>query len=304
MPHTLVEGCEQVPVNVKNLTDRTIYLRKNTVIGIGTSVEEVYGIDITGGAEVRHIKTDEHNSSVMPPHLQDLLKRSKTHLDEEQIDQLGQLMVKFQNTFSKNDLDIGHFTKIEYRVDTADVLHTKEGIRRTPLGFEKEEEEHLQDLLNKGVIQPSSSEWAAASVICRKKDGKIRYSMAGKSLEEELEFEDCCPWLGEEDKIDEEIVWMVGDEADGGWQVVDEVEGDEVKGHGEKKNQITHQKEKRKEKLGRRGDQEGCCVQCVMGSSGTCVDMQLYTFRGFGILQHVAKTVRPNICMRMSWINT
>ena len=86
MPHTLVEGCEQVPVNVKNLTDRTIYLRKNTVIGIGTSVEEVYGIDITGGAEVRQIKTDEHNSSVMPPHLQDLLKRSKTHLDEEQID--------------------------------------------------------------------------------------------------------------------------------------------------------------------------------------------------------------------------
>ena len=72
-------------------------------------------------------------------------------------------------------MDIGHFTEIEHRIDTGTAAPVKEGLRNTPLGFEKEEEEHLKDLLKKGIIQPSSSEWAAAPVICRKKDGKIRY---------------------------------------------------------------------------------------------------------------------------------
>jgi hypothetical protein len=33
-------------------------------------------------------------------------------------------------------------------------------MRGTPLGFEKDEE-HLQQLLEKGIIEPSSSEWAS-----------------------------------------------------------------------------------------------------------------------------------------------
>ena len=103
------------------------------------------------------------------------------HLNDEQINQLNQLLIKFQNTFSKDDMDIGHFTRIEHRIDTRDALPTKEGIR-TPLGIEKEEEEHLKDLLKKGIIQPSSSEWAAASVIRRKKDGKIRYCIDYRKL--------------------------------------------------------------------------------------------------------------------------
>ena len=38
------------------------------------------------------------------------------------------------------------------------------------------------DLLGKKIIQPSSSEWAAAPVICMKKDGKIRYCMDYRKL--------------------------------------------------------------------------------------------------------------------------
>ena len=48
-------------------------------------------------------------------------------------------------------------------------------MRRTPLGFEKEEEEYLQELLQKGIVEPSSSEWASPPVLFRQKDGKLRY---------------------------------------------------------------------------------------------------------------------------------
>jgi hypothetical protein len=107
----------------------------------------------------------------VPSNLTDLLERSKKHLNEEQSQQLSHLLTTYQDTFSKDDIDIDKFTKIEHCIDTGTSLPTKEGLRRTPLGFEKEEEKHLQDLLDKKMIQPSSSEWAAAPVICRKKHG-------------------------------------------------------------------------------------------------------------------------------------
>lgn len=42
----------------------------------------------------------------MTPYLQYLSERSKKHLNDEQIKQLNQLLIKFQNTFSKDDMDI------------------------------------------------------------------------------------------------------------------------------------------------------------------------------------------------------
>jgi hypothetical protein len=41
-------------------------------------------------------------------------------------------------------------------------------MRRTPVGFEKEEETHLQKMLDAGVIRPSTSEWASAPVLVLK----------------------------------------------------------------------------------------------------------------------------------------
>ena len=40
-------------------------------------------------------------------------------------------------------------------------------MRRNPLGFQKEEETLLQSMPGEGIVQPSESEWAAASVIER-----------------------------------------------------------------------------------------------------------------------------------------
>ena len=48
-------------------------------------------------------------------------------------------------------------------------------MRRTPLGFENEEQQHLENMLAAGVIKPSTSAWASAPVLVRKKDGGIRW---------------------------------------------------------------------------------------------------------------------------------
>jgi hypothetical protein len=51
-------------------------------------------------------------------------------------------------------------------------------MRRIPLGFEKEEEAHLDNR----VIQPSSSEWASVPVLVRNKDGGMRWCIDYRKL--------------------------------------------------------------------------------------------------------------------------
>ena len=55
-------------------------------------------------------------------------------------------------------------------------------MRRTPMGFEGEEEENLKQMLDIGVISESSSDWASAPVLVRKRDGSVRYCVDYRSL--------------------------------------------------------------------------------------------------------------------------
>ena len=55
-------------------------------------------------------------------------------------------------------------------------------VQRTPIHFVGEEKKHLDHMLKAGVIQPSSSEWAAPPVLVRKKDGNVRWCIGYQQL--------------------------------------------------------------------------------------------------------------------------
>ncbi|VDI02855.1 Hypothetical predicted protein [Mytilus galloprovincialis] len=133
--------------------------------------------------ELRDLRNEwDEMYSNFPVQLKPLLDSSKENLDLSENLRLASLLLDFKDTFSKHDLDIGHYTKVKHRIDTGNSAPVRERMRRTPLGLEEEEEKHLKDLLNRGVIQPSSSEWSAAPVLVRKKDGKIRYCIDYRKL--------------------------------------------------------------------------------------------------------------------------
>jgi hypothetical protein len=48
-------------------------------------------------------------------------------------------------------------------------------MRRTPLGFQEAEEKQLNKMIETGVIGPSSSNWASAPVLIKKKDNTVRW---------------------------------------------------------------------------------------------------------------------------------
>ncbi len=55
-------------------------------------------------------------------------------------------------------------------------------MRRTPACFVGEEEAHLKKMLEAGVIEESTSEWASSPVLIRKRDGSVRWCIDYRAL--------------------------------------------------------------------------------------------------------------------------
>ena len=77
--------------------------------------------------------------------------------------------------FATRDLDIGRFTALVHYLKTGQAFPIKQSMRRSPLGFEKQEKATLEQMLAAGVIEHSHSEWASPPLLVRKKDGSWRY---------------------------------------------------------------------------------------------------------------------------------
>ena len=63
---------------------------------------------------------------------------------------------------------------MHHRIRTEDDVPVNQRHRRIPLNQFKEVKQHLQELLKKGVIRPSQSDYASPIVLVRKKSGAIR----------------------------------------------------------------------------------------------------------------------------------
>ena len=71
---------------------------------------------------------------------------------------------------------------MEHKINSYDEIPIAEKFRRTPLQFQKQEQEYIEKLLKQKVIEPSASEWSAAPVLVRKKSGELRYCIDYRAL--------------------------------------------------------------------------------------------------------------------------
>ncbi len=184
LPRLIVSPENQFPVIVRNDSDRYISLRKGHHLGFLIESAEVLE---ESDSAIRQVTVGQSHFEVgqgkeVPEFLQDLFERSSESLSESEQVALSQLLREFQDVFSKGDLDIGHFSGFQHRIDTGDAEPFKERMRRTPLGFQEEEERHLKAMLAADVIQPSSSPWSSAPVLVRKKDGGLRWCVDFRKL--------------------------------------------------------------------------------------------------------------------------
>ena len=119
----------------------------------------------------------------MPEHLIELYHKCCENLEDQKIkEKLGNLLIKHSDAFARNKKDIGTCSIIKHKINTQGATPIRQPLRRTPQGFQDEEEQYLKDQIDMGVVVPSKSPWASPVVLVRKKDGTVRWCIDYRKL--------------------------------------------------------------------------------------------------------------------------
>ena len=171
---------ETAVVQLINDTNSTIFVEAETLLGIASEAQ-VLEANQTEHNQARRAETYQHQT--LPAHLKDLFERSAEDLSPQQREDLKNLLLRYADVFATHDLDLGCFSETPHRIEVLPgTSPIRERMRRTPKGFETEEKNHLHQLWAAGVIQPSSSPWAASPVLVRKKCGGVRWCLDYRKL--------------------------------------------------------------------------------------------------------------------------
>jgi len=87
---------------------------------------------------------------------------------------LRDVLNRHPTVFSKGEYDLGWTDLVTHRIDTADHRPIRQQLRRYPPVYPEAIDEHLNDMLTHGVMEPAASPWASNIVLAKKKDGSLR----------------------------------------------------------------------------------------------------------------------------------
>lgn len=110
----------------------------------------------------------------VPPHLEGVFEDTMKSRTYEEGPYIAELLKDHEETFSKDDADLGLTKLAEHVIDTGESRPIKQPPRRTPHAFVGEDDKAIDKLLKQGSIRPSTSPWSSPIVLVRKKDGSVR----------------------------------------------------------------------------------------------------------------------------------
>lgn len=87
------------------------------------------------------------------------------HLRQQQHDQVNQLLAKWKCVFAQDEEDFGETSAVLHQIPTGNVPPSRERYRTVPPSLYQELWSRLETMLEKEVIQESSSPWAAP-IVC------------------------------------------------------------------------------------------------------------------------------------------
>ena len=157
-----------IPVRILNPSAEGITIHKGTKVASMDTLDECCLVaPVQSGESVssRDISKD----------LRELVSHCSESLSPPQQQQLLGLLMDFRDILAGSSADLGQTTQIQHSIFTGDHKPIRQPPRRVPVGQRHEVRTELQAMLNKGVIQPSTSPWASPLVLVRKKDGSIRF---------------------------------------------------------------------------------------------------------------------------------
>ena len=96
------------------------------------------------------------------------------NLKPNERDELVSLLNQYQDVFAWDDSQLGYTDRVKHRIQVTDETPIAQPHRRIPPAHMEEVRNHLEGLMDRGVIRPSTSPYAAPIVVVRKRSGELR----------------------------------------------------------------------------------------------------------------------------------
>ena len=96
-------------------------------------------------------------------------------LTEEQVGCATQLLWKYKNRLSVDDFDLGYTNVLSHSIDTGSHAPIRESLRRHPITYMELTDNHVDQTLQKNVIEPAMNEWASNIALVGKKGGSMHF---------------------------------------------------------------------------------------------------------------------------------
>ena len=160
----------KVKVRVTNNGYRDLYIWKHDAIGVASSIEDSQPTRIS--------------SNLMSAQMEPLLdfELDDSALDEGWRTKVKKVLQEQKDVFSSSDLDLGCTGIVKHRINLMDDTSFREPSRRIPPKDFYDARNHIKELLEKGVIRESESQYASPIVLVRKKNGDIRMCVDYRQL--------------------------------------------------------------------------------------------------------------------------
>ncbi|XP_062580084.1 uncharacterized protein LOC134242080 [Saccostrea cucullata] len=177
--HGLVEPNEKF-VSTGTPVGRTLVKADRVALNMGPESKTINsGTHIGKMSSVCGVQRERKakSNSVLQEKSEVLLRRSSTDLTEDQIPKVRGFLRQYPHAFALSTSELGSTNAVEHGLDVGNAHPIKEPLRRVPFHAAEEIDNHVNDMLEEGVIERSSIPWAAGVGSVQKKDGSTHFCM-------------------------------------------------------------------------------------------------------------------------------
>ena len=171
-----------VPVRIINPYSEGCTLYKDTIIATYEPIEPEQLVSVNA-TQSQESTSEPYNNQGIPEHLKELYANSSTLLNNDEQSRLEQLLIEYQDQFSKDSHDLGRCTLLEHHINIVPGTRPiKQQPYRLPLAKRREAEAEIAAMAERDIIEPSTSPWSSPAIIVPKKNGGIRFCIDYRRL--------------------------------------------------------------------------------------------------------------------------